>query len=435
MRLFYVAALLLVSMSVNAANYSWNAVGYSNGFSDPEAACKFVKERDSINIGANGPVLTSLTRKSDVEFDCFSYTESGYIERHVVVGRSGDTCADPAAVYNGQTGKCEVQEPPEDPCKSREGATQHFSKSGTMPDAYMNVGTGGRASLATRNGCFDGCAAEVIDNRCKYGVAGSYLCRGTMLFSGTSCVNATEPSLGEAAGGVETPELETQTEQTPCNYITKPDGSQSCVSVDSQANDGRSCGTFNGVQICTDKNPDKNETKVDTTVTPPVTNPDGTKSTTKTDVATVTKCTGVGVCTTTTTTTKTTTKTDGTGKTTSTTTVCTGAKCSSGSGTGGGGGGGGEGESFEGPELDDDVPGFGDALGDFMDAVSGSPIVSAASGISMPGGGSCSFASASTKIGEINANAVCQNASWLDPLYPVMLAMWALAAVRIFLSA
>jgi hypothetical protein len=78
---------------------------------------------------------------------------------------------------------------------------------------------------------------------------------------------------------------------------------------------------------------------------------------------------------------------------------------------------------------------FGDTLDGYYDRISGSPIASAVTGISMPSNGSCSFPTASTYLFEVDLNFICQNADWLDPLRYVFLAIWAFAAVRVLMSA
>jgi hypothetical protein len=92
-------------------------------------------------------------------------------------------------------------------------------------------------------------------------------------------------------------------------------------------------------------------------------------------------------------------------------------------------------EEFQAPELDADVKDFATSTKDFFTSVQQAPLVQQVQGISVPDGGSCSFPSASTSIGEINVDFICDHSNWLNDLYPVFLAIWALAAVRVLMSA
>jgi len=72
-----------------------------------------------------------------------------------------------------------------------------------------------------------------------------------------------------------------------------------------------------------------------------------------------------------------------------------------------------------------------------MDRVEGSPIVSAARGLSFSSGGSCSFDAFTVPIlGTLSFQPICGwAADWLGPLRAIMLAVWALVAVRTFFEA
>src|SRR5690606_24937212 len=100
---------------------------------------------------------------------------------------------------------------------------------------------------------------------------------------------------------------------------------------------------------------------------------------------------------------------------------CTGGDCGEGGGA---------------PGLDDGVPGFGEALGDFWERAGNAPIASALNGIRLQGAGTCSFPSVTVQyLGTLNFDVICEQSGWLDVLYGLMLAVWSLAAVRLFFTA
>lgn len=247
-----------------------------------------------------------------------------------------------------------------------------------------------------------------------------------------------------------------QNDSKPCVYVYDGEGRKVCSSNQWNAQPGQSsCGTVNGNFVCIGKAPASNGISIDTTVTDKQ-NPDGSTTTTKEDKITQTICKGAYSCSTQNTTNKTSIIKDAAGNTTGKTNECTGPHCAvagagdsdgdglkdcvgtgcTGSGSGNGDGEG-EGEEFTGPE-NDEVPGFGESLSNFMSSVEGSPIVSAMSGVfSIPSGGSCSFQSFQVPIlGTLSFQPMCAwAADWLAPLRYLMLAVWAIVAVRTFLEA
>jgi len=228
-------------------------------------------------------------------------------------------------------------------------------------------------------------------------------------------------------------------EERPCTYTTDGEGRRVCHSSNFDYKPGESnCGSVNGTFQCIGKAPSATGVDIRTSVTE-TNNPDGSKTIVKEDVATHTNCVGAYSCTTQTTNNKTVTHKDGNGNTVSENTTCTGANCGKGMGDKANCKPGEdcskeEGEEFGGPE-NEEVPGFGEALEGFKAKVEAAPLIAGVKGISMPSGGSCSMSSASTPIGTISGQGVCDNSSWLDPLYAVFLAMGALNAVRILMSA
>jgi len=228
-------------------------------------------------------------------------------------------------------------------------------------------------------------------------------------------------------------------ESKPCNYMYNG-AVVGCESSEFKGDPGQmNCGTVNGgAYTCTKKVPTSNGVDIKTKIT---TEPqaDGTTKQTKEDVHTKTVCSAPGSCTTQTTTNNVVTIKDGNGNTISETGSCTGANCSTGkSQTGNCAAGetceGTEDEEFDGPE-NESVPGFGESVEAFKSKVENAPLITSIKAIRMPSGGSCSIGGASTMIGTISGDGVCQNAHWLDDLYYVFLAMGALGAVRILMSA
>ncbi len=248
-----------------------------------------------------------------------------------------------------------------------------------------------------------------------------------------------------------------QNDKKPCVYVEDGEGRRVCSSSQWNAIPGQSsCGTVNGVFKCIGKAPTSNGITIDTTVTD-TNNSDGSTTSVKNDKITQTVCTGAYSCSTQTTNNKTTIIKDANGKTTSQSSDCTGPHCStdgkddkdgdglkdcigvgcgSGSGSGEGSGEEGEEEEFGGPE-NEDVGSFGETTSQFMGRVEGSPIVEAARGLSFGSGGSCSFGSFTVPmLGTLSFQPMCAwAAEWFGPLRAIMLAVWALVAVRTFFEA
>lgn len=357
--------------------------------------------------------------------------------------RRGDGCTDPD-IYNPETGVCE---PPESTCEDKVGESEPFGRSGTRGDGwYSTVQSGGKTyGVTPGEACLNGCAATLNQN-CVYRIStDSYICRGTAYFNGSSC-SAGDPAVDSDPLQRDI-DPEVTNDKEPCVYVEDAEGRQTCVSKSTLEEEGQNCGMAgppgSEQRVCVPKQATKEEKKTETEIEEKPT-PDGGKETVKKDVHTETKCTGSpSNCTTTTTTTTTTTKSDGSGTTTKTTTTCKGANCGK-DGTVGGGGGGGGGSGDGDDEYDapgdlvgnDDVPGFGESLGNFSSRIQGSPVVSAVQSISFPSGGSCNMPSANVYlIGTVSFDWFCQNADILDALYYVMLGVFALGAVRLFLEA
>lgn len=368
---------------------------------------------------------------------CQGVNSSGGISTVITVYRLG-SCTD--GTLNPETGECES----DDECADLEGVSRNFRRSGTAPDAFMFIG--GNNYAYDQNICVNGCSATVADAQCTVKIDGPYVCVGSSTYTGASCTGgpggADPDTSSDETDETDPPPPEKTEDYKPCIYSTSPGGAQTCISENNQSNDG-SCGTFNGEVVC-NPNPEKTEQTIETTVET-TTNPDGSTTTTKTDTLTTNHCVGANACSTTTTTITTTTNRDADGNVESVSGICTGPQCPDKNTNPDGDGDGfgdcigpmcGEGEegSFEGAELGE-VKEFGESVEDFMDRARNAPIMQAISGIAFPSGGSCGFGAASTKIGVISLDGMCDNSHWLDPLYPIFLAAWCFAAIRKFMEA
>jgi len=443
MRIVLVYLALLAGLfgymrTASAELYYWQ-IAYTNPatpYRSADAACQGYYDFQLVNVNggrtptryviepSSPPVCAVYAKYSYESSDRRTYSSTLYLR--------GDEC-EPGSTYNPETYQCESG----NSCSDKTGDSFNFSISGVGSTDYMFITSDGSFSAPSQRGCFDGCSASTVDQSCQTSSLGPWRCGGTAVFDGGNCGEGTEspetPSVTESAE-LEKPAAELTTENQPCNYITQPDGSQTCTSLSVEDRKGQICGTFNGQVICPQIQPEYDSTQIDTTVTTQD-NGDGTTTTTKTDVATVTNCTRTSCNTSTTT--NTTINNGG-----SISGTCTGAQCpTAGNPDGNGDGLGdcvGSCEGSTGPlslEGMGEGTSFADTLDGYYDRISGSPIASAVTGISMPSNGSCSFPTASTYLFEVDLNFICQNADWLDPLRYVFLAIWAFAAVRVLMSA
>lgn len=425
------SGLFLAMDDARAADYYWLIANsnYQGTGPTPVAACTAFADADPAYIfvrvdypyGPYGPDRAN----------CVLFSPSANRNFDNVVRRYGDSC--PADTeYNPTSGGCEATG-----CAALVGQSTPFSLSGVGTTDYMYITPDRKFSAPAQHACINGCSVSTVDQSCQTSSLGPWRCGGTAVYDGGKCGEGTEspdtPTVTESAE-LEKPASELTTQNQPCNYITQPDGSQTCTSLTVEDHKGQTCGTFNGQVICPEIQPEYDSTQIDTTVTTED-NGDGTTTTTKTDVATVTNCTGTSCNTSTTT--NTTINNGG-----SITGTCTGAQCpTAGNPDGNGDGLGdcvGSCEGSTGPlslEGMGEGTSFADTLDGYYDRITGSPIASAVTGISMPSNGSCSFPTASTYLFDVDLNFICQNADWLDPLRYVFLAIWAFAAVRVLMSA
>lgn len=276
----------------------------------------------------------------------------------------GDICPDQTGaiagypmVFDGKAGKCVglMNAQGKAYCK---GAANAASASGNVTGStYVVPGVLDRAGNLVAPPTFaqqgtDCQLATIGESDCKINISGNTICNVTATLTG-ELNSSGNISTKQALCGNGTPCADvapaTQNQKSPCS-LAGPSSSQGCTSLDQTVTDGtQNCqsSTVNGVYSCVTKPPTSNGLKIDTTVSS-TTNPDGSADVVKTDNATKTNCTDIGVCTSQTSTTTTTTHTSATGGT-NTTTTCKGV-CSSdgtgltpgkgGSGTGDGSGGG-----------------------------------------------------------------------------------------------
>lgn len=432
-------ALFLVTAHAQSAEYYWaDYPGNPPHASSAEAYCRAWAQR----VGTYQGYPVSYLRHEmvgEVAASCYATYAN---DRTLVLGstyRHGNECPE-GSEYNAADGSCKGLPT----CSDKVGQSFPFSRTGTAGDGELiwNIGVGGAAgdnwSLNSQDACNDGCAATVVRSKCAVRVSGSYVCGGTAEYTGAACPASTSgPVQPEPSESL--PEPKTDQVNQPCIYETLPDGTQRCRSVTATDTEGQICGEFNGSRVCTSRQPKTDGTTIDTTVRTE-TNPDGSKTITKTDTATKEVCVGAGACSSTTTTTTTTTHVDANGNKTGESSTCTGSACPSAGNPDGDGDGIGDctgDDCGDGgvPGLDD-VPGFGDALRGYLDGVSDAPIVKALNGIGLSGQGSCHFPSVTVAyLGTLSFDVICHHAGWLDPLYPLMLAVYAFLAIRLFFTA
>lgn len=321
-RWLFAFLVLFSSFNVFAVDYYWQYPdgGRNQRFPNPEAACR--------QVAADQPRQEYLRveRATSTRYGCFIriFNANGTVAfpsfKPSDISRAGTTCT-PPTVFDPATDSCKAPEP--DKCEALAGSSRPFAKSGQAPDSYASI-SGGRLNTV-QSACFDTCVANTSDQKCTARTTGNYVCRGTAYFTGAQCGTSDSATVDETEETTR-PDPQDIKEQEPCNYTTAPDGSQVCKSVTNNEKEGQSCGSFNGVQLCVDKNPTQNKVEIDTKVESETT-ADGKTKITKTDTAKITKCKGINDCKTETTTNKTVTVKNGNGDTESTTGTCTGAAC------------------------------------------------------------------------------------------------------------
>lgn len=441
-RITPIILLFLFSSYSFAEEYYWllyspNGIMSYQKFPDPGTACAALS-------------LSAKPTNDPASFNCRDSSGWGT----PMAFRQGTSCAT-GKTYNTTTGNCDCpagtiaqggQCVEDNPCSTKIGQSQSFTKSGSSGDGYGTVSGGFVAGV--QSACFSGCAVSTVDQKCTGRVTGSYTCRGTAYYSGQTCAttgNSTE--IQENTSQLPLPNPQTISEQKPCVY-SQDGANQVCQSSVNNEKEGQFCGEYNGAKKCVDAKPTKNGIIIDTKVETE-NKPDGSKVVTKTDTATKTVCTGANQCNSTTTTTTTKTTFDANGNATGTSGSCTGEGCpdknTNPDGDGDGFGdctgddcGEAEGGSPETPQLEE-VDGYQQTTQKFYDRAKGSPLLSAVGNINAPTSGVApTFQSDPIQaLGGARADfgIIGQLVPNIDFLALVMKAVWCFIAVVVFLLA
>lgn len=352
------------------------------------------------------------------------------------------TCDSPNMIVDGQ-----CVSPPPDVCAAKAGQTSSFKQSGNSSDAdaYYKPVAGSKFFANPRHVVGDGCAMLVNGGtRCKVYGDGEYTCVGTATYTGDTA-SASLDNLGppsdvcEGASCPDTTPLPTSTASNQCtNWQEDAEGrrTRQCTTSSTASKPGQAACLTDGSLVCVSAVPppeSDSKTRDDDVKESP--NSSGGKTTDTTSTTTKTYCLA-GACTTSTTNNTNTTVTNGAGQTTSDTSTCDGDDCAGPETK--------EEENDEPPaqsELPsiggDDDPGYSESLTSFNSRVSASPLVAGVSSIAFPsGGGSCNMGSASVFGGSISFNSFCTMApDVLGGLRFLFLSIWAIAAVRLFMTA
>lgn len=348
MRLIYLWLLSVVLLccsgvsEVYAAPYVWEI---SPGYGDsPSSALSDYASKKTQSSSTYSYSPDGVTRLNDLSFQgCYKiYVKSnGAFSARACsyINRSGDSCADPEATYNAQTGECVAPEP--DPCESSAGSTiNHQHRIG-------DLGASGAHSEPPTSICNGSCqySFDFHTNNCYRYADGTNLnsafCSYRYKASGTSCTESSDPQTGESV--FDQPPTTPPIAQTPTRdsdsscgaWTTQADGtaSRDCTSSDTYKDPGRmECGSTGGVAACTSGYPPPAYTDEQTDQhTETTDNADGSSTTETTTTTTTTGCYGTKPCTTSETTTTETSGTNPDGSPGDSQTNCTGDNCAGGS--------------------------------------------------------------------------------------------------------
>lgn len=491
--------LLTCSSSAFSAEYRWYRTTSGTYFSSPQVACDYYGRSYAPLSYRPGDTYVSkiATMQTETQFQCrIASQPSDTNITTFFLYRSGDTCS---GSYNASTGQClQPNGDPCGPSSAGSGVEKINNASGQCVEPWdadkpsfckylsrntrfqtvlVNYREDGTVIPPSGTTSVEGCESVPLDySHCKMPAARKSCANGNCIslqplqgncrvatnftgnvtddsapsggFAGSPGDNDGLCKPGEDCIGPTPPDT---TDNQPCTYVTDSEGRKSCTSWNfhGKPGDNMSCGTANGEFMCFGKVPNSTGTQIDTTVTTQ-NNPNGTTTTTKLDKHQQTICAKPGSCVTNKTTVTSVTVRDGNGNTLSQTTNCTGPNCASG-GAGGKGDTDGDGlddcatgadcseESVSGipgaPELEE-VAGIGDSTGGYFNRISNAPIVSAIGNFAVPTGGSCPVYAAQTMIGTFDSSAFCNLApELLSGLRLLFLALWAWAAVRLFMTA
>ncbi|MFV9657889.1 virulence factor TspB C-terminal domain-related protein [Pseudomonas sp. NY15366] len=190
MRFFYVffpAIFILFSYSsaANAQYYGWHYQG--TYYSSADAACRAHMERN-IAIGNSSVKSYRLQFNSTGQTaDCILLSSLGGSLGSTTLARSGDSCENPDATYNPQTGRCDDPPPPSN-CAPKAGQNTTW----TMQRPDLN----GLGNI--EYGCEAGCRISLGTSSCQPSSEGATtgVCYGVGTFTGAECQVGDNPTGG-----------------------------------------------------------------------------------------------------------------------------------------------------------------------------------------------------------------------------------------------
>lgn len=435
MRPLILFLLLAVSSFSHAATYTWTVAGWAGSYSSPFEAC------EAKRVGATAYDTATVSMQSEASGYCIGNSDYATNVNYGYFTRSGDSC-DSGSNYNSSTGECEAGTD----CASKVGQTAFAKITGNTNDSNSPVkliSLNNKASFAVEDRIsLDGCSVSPgTGGQCRFSADGSYVCAFEITQSGQDAPAGSVDSTNEST--VPQPDLVSDQTQD-CSKTTDAEGRvhTTCITTsvaDQQA--GAQCGTVNGTFKCIASPSPQSDSKTRTEDQYDTTHADGSKTTTTDTTTTHTYC-AAGACTSTSSTTTNNTHTDAAGNQTGSDTACTGADCST---------------DLPKPPEDqpsEDMPGLGGnpQLGDmpalpevddytttiqgYYTRIENAPILAAVSSIQVPDGGTCSVGNLSLWGASISFDSFCSFADdVLGGLRYLFLALWAWAAIRLFLTA
>lgn len=441
-RFFIVSLLFLLPSISSASTVSYWGRYVADHHASPLDACKQYGSYMQVgNINATYASCYNNTPPSGYVFNVNLFTATCPFGDNGTTCNS--TCAAPNTMVNGQ---CTA--PPVNPCTSKKDQPTTWKK--VWPSYAASSTLGEKVNNS-------GCSATIQTSGCgTNGATGEFACWGTATYDGAQGVDSSGPSsaCGATDPNCSAPKPLESTNSQKCT--PNADGTTTCVTESGstefaagECHVGSTGGSTGFVCVKPDYVPEA-ATNKRTDVIKTEATADGGSKTTTTSTSENKHCVE-GKCTNTTTTTTTTTTKDGAGKVTGETSTCTGAKCDKptdetepeeeGMGEakftakGGCEGSDCDVDAFN-PFGTDVVPGYSDSLNAALTGIKRSPIGSAVSNIRWPTGGSCPVYSMQLFNSSISITEHCTVwESVGSALRAVFLAIWAFAAVRVFLSA
>lgn len=333
-RLFFALILMCCANFVSAADYIWT-VSNDGLFQTASASQACAAYFDHQVLRSPDWILQNrrLERIHDAQFRCVADAQhkhsTQFFERNflALANLSGDSCSDPLAIYNSETGECEAPEP--DKCEPTIGQRiGHYHNFGTL---------GANANEAPVTVCEDSCqySNTFEQPKCNRNFPDKAFCSLTYLGNGVECTegDASNPSNFDQPPTKPPvdPKPERSHEQKCEDWVTGADGvaRRTCTSKDEYKDPGElKCENTNGYLKCSPgpKPPAYTETKTETE-TEKKDNPDGSSKTDTTTKKDVTNCHGAKPCKTDSTEKKETENKNPDGSPGDKTTTCKGDKC------------------------------------------------------------------------------------------------------------